>query len=84
MEQIAQLQINELKQRLAEKQCSLIVDPAVVSFVAQHGYEKEYGARPLKRAIQQYLSIPISQYLLKNKDANELHIALKNDTVVVS
>ena len=84
VERIAQLHIAELKERLAEKHYTLIVDPAVVSFVAQHGYEKEFGARPLKRAIQHYLSIPISQYLLRNKDVKELHLSLKNDAIVVS
>ena len=81
---IAQLQINELKKRLAERNRELTVSQEVLEKVATLGYEKEFGARPLKRAIQHYIGAPISQHLLKHPETKSLNITLKNDAITIS
>jgi ATP-dependent Clp protease ATP-binding subunit ClpB len=81
---IAQLQINHLKQRLAAKELKLTITPQALEKIAQLGYEKEFGARPLKRAIQNYISIPLSHYMLKDPQAKEVTINVIDDTITIT
>ena len=81
---IAQLQINQLKDRLAQKNIELNLSKDVLDKIADLGYEKEFGARPLKRVIQQYLAAPISEYLLKHPDAKTIKVTLKNDKITIT
>ena len=80
---IAQLHINALKERLKERNIEFSVTQEVLDKIAELGYEKEFGARPLKRAIQHYISVPISQHLLKYPDAKSINFGIKNDIIVV-
>ena len=81
---IAHLQIDILKGRLADRQIELSVSDEALEKIASLGYEKEFGARPLKRAIAQYISVPISQELLKHPEKKKLSITLKNDALAIS
>ena len=81
---IAKLQIDLFKQRLYEKGLNLNVTPESIDKIAQFGYAKEFGARPLKRAIQQYISIPLSQYMLKHPQAKQVTVSIKDDNIVIS
>ena len=83
VQKIAKLQLHELEKRLKEQNITLTIDDKVIKELAQRGYEKEFGARPLKRAIQRYVTVPISQYLLQNPDTKKIHVKLKNDTFVI-
>lgn len=82
--QIAQLQIDQLKKRLAENHIEVSIDKAVYDKIASLGYENEFGARPLKRAIQQYLSVPLSHFLLAHPEQKKLSISLVKDAIVVT
>lgn len=81
--QIAQIQLQTVIDRLLEKHITLTIDDAVITFLAQEGYSPEFGVRPLKRTIQQYVLVPISQYLLKKPDVKNISLQLKNDTVII-
>jgi len=81
---IAHLQIEQLKKRLAENTIELTIEDEVYNQIATLGYEKEFGARPLKRAIQQYLSVPLSRYLLAHPDQKKVTASWKNDSVVIA
>lgn len=83
IENIAQIQIKQLQERLQEKHVKLTVTAQALKEIAQRGYSQEFGARPLKRAIQNYLMIPISQALLKNPELHSLTIAIKDGEFVV-
>lgn len=61
---IALIQLNQLKKRLLQKDILLNFNDSVIDKISELGYEKEFGARPLKRAIQQYISVPLSRYML--------------------
>lgn len=65
IEKIAEFQIDILRQRLAERDLDLTITPDAMDKLAEVGYDPIYGARPLKRAIRQYLENPLSQELLK-------------------
>ena len=61
---IADMQLDILRQRLADKRLGLVFDDSAVEVLLEAGFDPVYGARPLKRAIQQSLENPLSQALL--------------------
>jgi ATP-dependent Clp protease ATP-binding subunit ClpB len=61
---IVDLQLGRLEQRLAQQNLTLDVDDAAKSLLAKEGYDPQFGARPLKRAIQEYLLDPLANKLL--------------------
>ncbi|MDM8545248.1 ATP-dependent chaperone ClpB [Candidatus Venteria ishoeyi] len=65
--EIAKLQVQRLQQRLAEQQMGLEISDEVLSHVSRTGFDPVYGARPLKRAIQQMLENPLAQALLSGQ-----------------
>jgi ATP-dependent Clp protease ATP-binding subunit ClpB len=66
---IASIQIDLLKRRLQERELQLELSDAVMNRLASAGFDPVYGARPLKRAIQQYLENPLAQDILQGKFA---------------
>jgi ATP-dependent Clp protease ATP-binding subunit ClpB len=62
---IADIQINLLRKRLADIDLRLELDLEVLDKLASLGFDPVYGARPLKRAIQQWLENPLAQEVLK-------------------
>jgi ATP-dependent Clp protease ATP-binding subunit ClpB len=61
---IANLQIDFLRKRLAERELGLKLSDAVLDRLGEAGFDPVYGARPLKRAIQQQLENPLAQEIL--------------------
>ncbi len=61
---IANLQIDYLRKRLAERELGLKLSDAVLDKLGEAGFDPVYGARPLKRAIQQQLENPLAQEIL--------------------
>lgn len=64
LHQIVKLMTNELRDRVAEQEISLKVTPAAVDLIAAVGYDLEYGARPLRRAIQDKIEDRLSTALI--------------------
>ncbi|EJX00828.1 endopeptidase Clp: ATP-binding subunit B, clpB [gut metagenome] len=64
IEQIVQLQINGIQRMLADNGVTLQLTDAAIAFLASAGYDPEFGARPVKRAIQRYLLNDLSKKLL--------------------
>jgi ATP-dependent Clp protease ATP-binding subunit ClpB len=73
---IARIQLAVLMQRLAHMEMSLQVSEAAVAELAKVGFDPLFGARPLKRAIQQRLENPLSKLLLEG-------VFAPKDTIVV-
>jgi ATP-dependent Clp protease ATP-binding subunit ClpB len=65
--EIAEVQIRRLSNRLKDRDMRLELTPEAYSFLAEVGYDPVYGARPLKRAIQQYIENSLAQDLLHGK-----------------
>ncbi|MGB9430278.1 MAG: ATP-dependent chaperone ClpB [Gammaproteobacteria bacterium] len=61
---IAHIQVEQLQKRLAEREIGLEVTDAALDKLGRAGYDSVYGARPLKRAIQQQLENPLAQKIL--------------------
>ena len=67
IEQIVRLQINGIKKMLEENGVTLQMNDQAVDFIATAGYDPEFGARPVKRAIQRYLLNDLSKKLLSQE-----------------
>jgi ATP-dependent Clp protease ATP-binding subunit ClpB len=67
IEAIASIQIRVLQERLARMDLELQVSPAALAELAKVGFDPVFGARPLKRAIQQRIENPLSKLLLEGR-----------------
>jgi len=74
--QIVEITIDRLQERLAERRLELAVTPAARAWLADHGYDPTYGARPLRRLMQKEIDDALATKLL----AGEIH---DGDTVKV-
>ena len=64
---IADIQINALRKRLYDQDISLMVSDEALDLIGEAGFDPIYGARPLKRSIQQKLENPLAQAILSSK-----------------
>ncbi|MGI9026723.1 MAG: AAA family ATPase, partial [Burkholderiaceae bacterium] len=64
---IARIQLGILERRLEKMEIALVVSDAALAKLATAGFDPLFGARPLKRAIQQQLENPLSKMLLEGK-----------------
>ena len=64
IEAIVRLQIEDLRQRLAEQELKLEVTDKAIHWIAKHGFDPVYGARPLKRAIQREIETPVARKIV--------------------
>jgi ATP-dependent Clp protease ATP-binding subunit ClpB len=63
--EIVEIQIKKLCGRLADRNIDFMLSDRAMSFIAEKGYDPIYGARPLKRVIQQYIENPLSMEILR-------------------
>lgn len=62
---IVDLEVEKLKQRINEIGYGLQINKTTKDFLIESGYDEEYGARPLNRAIQKFIEDPVSEEILK-------------------
>ncbi len=67
VKQIVRLQVESVKKMLGENGLSLIISDEAIDFLANEGYDPEFGARPVKRAIQHLLLDDLSKALLAGR-----------------
>ena len=81
---IARIQMKGLEQRLSKLEVKFAIDDKALDKVAEAGFDPVYGARPLKRAIQQQIENPLAKEILAGKYApgDTVKVALKNGEVV--
>ncbi len=65
--EITLIQVERLQRRLVEHDLRMELSDKAINFLTEKGYDPVYGARPLKRAIQNYLENPLAQDLLEGK-----------------
>lgn len=67
IQEIAKIQIEHLQERLRDQDMSIDISPDAMTWLGKVGYDPVYGARPLKRAIQQYIETPLAREILAGK-----------------
>jgi ATP-dependent Clp protease ATP-binding subunit ClpC len=64
LRQITQVLLEETRRRLHAQNVTLQIEPAAVDWIAEHGYQPEFGARPMRRTIQREVDNQLSRMLL--------------------
>jgi ATP-dependent Clp protease ATP-binding subunit ClpC len=62
--QIVDLMVGRVQEQLQSHRMQLILEPAVKELLAEKGYDPNFGARPLRRVVQQLIEDPLSEQLL--------------------
>lgn len=81
--QIIHIHLAGLRKRLQEKNIELVVTDKAIAFLTEHGYIKEFGARPLKRAVQQYVVSPLALAMLKHPEQKNFTVDAKKDAIAI-
>lgn len=76
---IADIQLDRLRSRLADREIGLTVDDTAFDILIDAGFDPVYGARPLKRAIQQQVENPLAQKILAGEFQAGDNIIIKGD-----
>jgi len=83
IEQIVELQLKLVEKRLSEKRLKIVVSSEVKKMLAKRGYDPLFGARPLKRLIQNLILDPLALEIIegKTREGQTIKIALKNGKI---
>ncbi len=86
MSDIIEIQLERLKERLKAMKISLHITDNAKNFLVESGYNPLFGARPLKRAIQQHLENPLAMEILEGKfqEGSSVEVATENDKLIFS
>jgi ATP-dependent Clp protease ATP-binding subunit ClpB len=84
IQSIAKFQLQRLEKRLAALEIGFVVTDAALAEIAAAGFDPVYGARPLKRAIQQQIENPLAKLMLEGKFApkDTIHVGIKAGSMV--
>jgi ATP-dependent Clp protease ATP-binding subunit ClpB len=84
LSRIVEIQISHLEKRLAQQNLTLDVDTAAKKLLAREGYDPQFGARPLKRAVQEHLLNPLSLRLLDGefKPGDKIKVTVNDGELV--
>jgi ATP-dependent Clp protease ATP-binding subunit ClpB len=76
---IVEIQLKNLRRRLEERKITLDLTPGAIEALANEGYDPQFGARPLKRVIQQRLENPLATQILSGKCPPGSTITVKHE-----
>jgi len=65
LRRIVHLQLKEVLERIASRGLKVMLDDHAIAFLIQKGFNRDYGARPLRRAIERYVEDPLAEEVLK-------------------
>jgi ATP-dependent Clp protease ATP-binding subunit ClpB len=79
--QVVDIQLTRLEKRLAQQHLTLDVDKSARKLIAKEGYDPQFGARPLKRAVQEHLLDPLATKLLEGefKPGDKIKVSADGD-----
>jgi ATP-dependent Clp protease ATP-binding subunit ClpB len=86
IEKIVNLQLEELKKKLALRGMKATIDPTVKKYIVEHGFDPEFGARPIKRLIQKAILDKLADKIIKGqiKDGAKVKVTYSNSAISVS
>jgi ATP-dependent Clp protease ATP-binding subunit ClpB len=85
LRRIVEIQLQQLRGRLAQRSITLEISDAALDLLASEGYDPTYGARPLKRVIQRRLQDPLAMAILEGslRDGDNARVAVRDGSLVV-
>lgn len=87
VELIVDIQLGRLEERLKGRGIALVVKANVKNYITRHGFDPDYGARPIRRLIQKMIVDPLADKMIRGnvKDGQKVTVVLKNtDTVEIT
>ena len=81
--QIVDLLLKEMKTQLQEEKMEVEITEEVKEKIVELSYEPAFGARPLRRAIQEYIEDSIAEFILENQNINKLKVQVEDGQIVV-
>ena len=81
LEHIVDLEVKKVIQRLKAKDISVVLEPDAKEFLIAKGYDPQYGARPMRRAVERYLEDPVAEEILRGsyQPGQELHVVKEGE-----
>jgi ATP-dependent Clp protease ATP-binding subunit ClpC len=82
--QIVDLEVAKVIQRIKAKDIHLMLEDSAKDFLIEKGYDPQYGARPMRRAVERYLEDPLAEELLRGtiKTHENVHVARDGEKLV--
>ena len=77
--QIVDLEVAKVIQRIKARDIHLILEESAKDFLIEKGYDPQYGARPMRRAVERHLEDPLAEELLRGKIKTHENIHVKRD-----
>ncbi|MDD1015888.1 AAA family ATPase [Pseudomonas rubra] len=71
VEQLVALELRRLNRRLTRHHCQLELEPALLQSLARSGFDRQFGARSLRRSLRSRLEVPLAQFLLDKHQSGE-------------
>jgi ATP-dependent Clp protease ATP-binding subunit ClpC len=86
VQKVAKLVVGELQGRLKKRDIFLKVSPEAWKFLEDNGFNEEYGARPMRRLVQELIEDPLSEMIIKGKLTNgsKVRVLVKHNKLIVS
>ncbi|MDB4704119.1 ATP-dependent Clp protease ATP-binding subunit [Akkermansiaceae bacterium] len=86
LNEIVDLEVAKLVKRLAEKEIDLVLEESARDLIVTEGYDPDYGARPMRRAVEQLLEDPLAEAILSGavKEGQHVTAKVKKDAKEVS
>lgn len=83
LDQIIEIELKEVKERLKDKKIDLVLSSEVMKFLIDKGYDPVFGARPLKRTIQRYIENVLAEEILSGKfqEGDKIQALLRGETI---
>jgi ATP-dependent Clp protease ATP-binding subunit ClpC len=77
LNEIVDLEVAKLIKRLAEKEIDLVLEESARDLIVTEGYDPDYGARPMRRAVEQLLEDPLAEAILSGAVKEDQHVTAK-------
>jgi len=81
---ILEILLRELNERLSERNIVVSLSKTLTTHIVREGFSEEYGARPLRRVLQDIVESQVADYILRNGQSGNITLDLKNGKVVIS
>ncbi len=83
---IVKLRVSLVEERMKDKGIKLLVDDKALQYLAEKGYDPQYGARPLNRLIQTEILNPIAEMIIGNEigEGDSVSVTMKNGSLVIT
>jgi ATP-dependent Clp protease ATP-binding subunit ClpC len=81
---IAELLLKELNERLLSQGITISVSKSLLNHIVKEGFSEEYGARPIRRVLQDTVESTIADKILQNEESGEIELDFKDGEVIIN